>query len=101
MNQFLWGALTALSFVATTFFWKFWQRTRDSVFLGLAAGFFLITVHWAALAIVTPNDETRHYLYVLRFLGFVVMIAGVVAKNRSPRRSAIRTPPPGRLRAPR
>jgi hypothetical protein len=100
VNQFLWGVLATLSFVATAFFWKFWQRTKDGVFLGLGTGFFLLTVHWAALGVVNPSDETRHYLYVVRFLAFVVMIAGVVAKNRSPRRSAIRTPPPGRLRAP-
>jgi len=49
-------------------------------------------VHWSALAVVNPSDDTRHYVYVVRFLAFVVMIAGVVAKNRSPRRPI--TPPP-------
>jgi Na+/proline symporter len=86
MNQFLWGVLAALSLVVAVFFWRFWRRTRDAVFVGLAAGFTLLTIHWAALGIVNPNDETRHYLYLVRFFGFLVMIAGVVAKNRSPRR---------------
>jgi hypothetical protein len=86
VNQFLWGVLAALSLVVAVFFWKFWRRTRDALFVGLAAGFALLTIHWAALGVVNPSDETRHYLYIVRFFGFVVMIAGVIAKNRSPRR---------------
>jgi Na+/proline symporter len=99
MNLFLWGMLAALSLVAAAFFWKYWRRTRDGLFLGLAAGFGLLTVHWVALSMVNPSDETRHYLYIVRFLAFVVMIAGVVAKNRSPRRPISRTPPPDRRRS--
>ena len=101
MNQFLWGALAALSFVAAAFFWKFFLRTRDGLFRAFALGFAILTAHWAALGVLNPSDETRHYLYVLRFLGFVVMIAGVVVKNRSPRRPVSLTPYPGRERAPR
>jgi hypothetical protein len=96
MNQFLWGMAAALSLVATAFFWKYWRRTRDGLFLGLAVGFGLFTLHWTGLAAVNPSDETRHYLYALRFLAFVLMIAGVVAKNRSPRRTVSLTPAPRR-----
>lgn len=101
MNQFFCGVLAALSFVAAAFFWKFFKRTRDGLFRALALGFGILTVHWAALGVLNPSDETRHYLYILRFLSFVVMIAGVVAKNRSPRRAVSLTPYPGRERAPR
>jgi hypothetical protein len=83
MNQFLWGMVAALSLVAAVFFWKFWRRTRETLFVALAAGFGLLAAHWAALGVLNPGDETRHYLYIVRFLAFVVMIAGVVAKNRS------------------
>ncbi len=83
MNQFLWGIVAALCLVAAAFFWKFWRRTRETLFVALAAGFGLLAAHWAALGILNPGDETRHYLYIVRFLAFVVMIAGVVAKNRS------------------
>jgi hypothetical protein len=83
MNQFLWGILAALCFVSAAFFWKFWRRTRETLFVAFAAGFGLLAVHWAALGVLNPGDETRHYLYIVRFLAFVVMIAGVVAKNRS------------------
>ena len=99
MNQFMWGALAALSFVAAAFFWKFFGRTRDGLFRALSAGFALLTIHWAALGLLNPGDETGHYVYILRFLAFIVMIAGVVAKNRSPRRALSRTPAPGRQRA--
>jgi hypothetical protein len=83
MNQMLWGASAALSVVAAVHFFKFWKRTRDSLFLALAAGFATLGLHWAALGVLNPGDETRHYLYVLRFAAFALIIAGVVNKNRS------------------
>src|SRR5688572_14700830 len=92
MNQFLWGVIAALSLVAAIFFWKYWRRTHDGLFLGLSVGFGLLMAHWSALAVVNPSDDTRHYLYIVRFLAFVVMIAGVVAKNRSPRRPIAQPP---------
>jgi hypothetical protein len=98
MSQFLWGVIAALSLVAAVFFWKYWRRTRDGLFLGLSVGFALLTLHWSALAVVNPSDDTRHYLYIVRFFAFVVMIAGVVAKNRSPRRPIAPMPPQGRRR---
>jgi peptidoglycan/LPS O-acetylase OafA/YrhL len=90
-------ATRILSFmlVSAAFFWKFFQRTRDGLFLGMAAGFGILAAHWAALGVLNPGDETRHLLYIARLLAFVVMIAGVVAKNRSPRRPISRTPLPG------
>jgi hypothetical protein len=83
MNQLLWGALFGLSVVTSAFFWKFWKRTRDRLFLAFSGGFGVLSVHWVALGIANPLSETRHYLYVLRFLAFALIIAGVVAKNRS------------------
>lgn len=83
MNQFLWGALSILSTVAAVFFWKFWRRTRDPLFSAFTAGFGMLALHWIALGILNPSDETRHFLYVPRFLAFALILWGVVRKNRS------------------
>jgi hypothetical protein len=82
VNQFLWGASAALSVTAAAFFFRFWRRTRDVLFLAFAAGFSVLAVHWLALGMMNPASETRHYLYVIRFAAFALFTAGVVAKNR-------------------
>jgi hypothetical protein len=82
MNQFLWGVQAALCGVAATFFWSFWKRTDDSLFRAFAAGFAALSVHWIGLGLLNPSVETRHYLYLVRLLAFVLFIAGVVSKNR-------------------
>lgn len=83
MNQFLWGALSALSVVAAVFFLKFWRRTRDRLFAAFAAGFGILAVHWATLGLLNPANEAREYWYLPRFGAFALIIWGVVVKNRS------------------
>lgn len=83
MNDFFWGALSALTGVAAVFFWKFWRRTRDQLFLALSAGFAVLALHWVALGLMSPTSETRHYWYVPRFLAFALILWGVIRKNRS------------------
>jgi hypothetical protein len=84
MNQFLWGALAALSAVAAIFFWKFWKRTRDQLFATFAAGFAVLAVHWVGLGLLNPSREELHYLYVARFVAFALIAWGVIRKNKSP-----------------
>lgn len=82
MNQFLWGASASLSVIAAVFFLRFWRRTRDVLFVAFSAGFAMLAWHWLALGVMNPASETRHYLYLIRFVAFALFIAGVVAKNR-------------------
>jgi hypothetical protein len=82
VNQFLWGATAALSAIAALFFGRFWHRTRDRLFAHFALGFALLALHWLTLGVLNPGDETRHYVYFVRFLAFALFIAGVVSKNR-------------------
>ena len=38
---------------------------------------------WALLALVNPSDETRPYAYAIRLIAFLLMIVGMVDKNRA------------------
>jgi hypothetical protein len=87
MIQFLWGIIAALCAVAATFFVKFWRQTRDGLFVGFALGFGTLAVHWGALGLLHPGNETRHYLFFVRLLAFGFIIAGVARKNRPTPRS--------------
>lgn len=66
-------------------FLRFWRRGRDRLFAFFSAGFFILGVHWLALAFVTMEHGSEHVLYGIRLLAFGLIIVGVVDKNRSQR----------------
>jgi hypothetical protein len=76
------GALTACAAMAGLFFARFYRATRDRLFLAFAVAFWALGLHWALLVSVHPSDESRHQLYLLRLLAFVVLIAGIIDRNR-------------------
>ena len=82
MNQFLWGALTMACVVAALFFLKFWSQTRDRLFAAFSAAFAAMAVNWAILGLSTPSNEARHFVYAIRLVAIILIIAGVADKNR-------------------
>jgi Family of unknown function (DUF5985) len=84
--QFLWGALTMAGLVAGLFFFRFWRLSRDRLFLLMGIAFWVLALNWLGLAVLPRIDESRHYVYLLRLLAFLLIIAGIVDKNRSARR---------------
>jgi hypothetical protein len=82
MIQFLWGALSASASIVALLFLRFWRDTRDRIFLFFSAAFLMLCLNWSALVFIEPRLETRHYVYLLRLLAFMLIIAGVVDKNR-------------------
>ncbi|ABS24305.1 DUF5985 family protein [Anaeromyxobacter sp. Fw109-5] len=82
MRGFAWGVLAAGCAVAGLFFLRFWRESRDRLFAGFAAAFFILCVNWLVLGITNSGDETRHNAYVLRLVAFLVLIWAIVDKNR-------------------
>jgi hypothetical protein len=82
INEFLLGAAAALAVVASLFFLRYWRLTRDRLFLGFSAAFVLLAVNWGLAAGVAPANESRHWIYLLRLLAFLVILAAIVDKNR-------------------
>ena len=79
--DFLAGAVTLGYFVAAAFFLRFWRRTHDRLFLAFAAAFLLLSVNQALAAFLGAGDERTPYTYVLRVLGFVLILYAIVDKN--------------------
>ena len=85
------GLVPILQAVAATagwingvFFWRFWRQSRDQLFVMFAIAFWLLALSWAVLALFNPSGESRPFVYALRLLAFLLIIAGVVQKNRHP-----------------
>jgi hypothetical protein len=75
------GALT-LGFLAVgLFFLKFWRRTGDRLFATFAVAFALLAVNQAAPVLLDISSEDQGYIYLLRLLAFLLIIAAVLSKN--------------------
>ena len=83
---FLQGFSVAGALIAGLLFLRFWRASRDRLFVHFAIGFWMIAASWAALGLFSPTEEARPYVYGLRLVAFLLIISGIVVKNRSQRR---------------
>ena len=83
MKPFCWGMLTMAGLVASLFFVRYWRVTGDRLFAFFAVAFALLAINWLALGAVDPTFEARHLIYLVRLAAFVLIIVGIVDKNRS------------------
>lgn len=82
-DSMLMGAVGMASFVAALFFLRFWTQTRDQFFLLFALAFALDSVSRVMIGLTSPSAELEPMLYLLRLGTFGLIIAAIVAKNRS------------------
>ena len=81
MIEFLSGAVTLGCVIAAVFFLRFWRRTRDRLFLAFAVAFFLLALNQALAQWLGAADERVGYTYLLRVIGFILILAGIIDKN--------------------
>ena len=82
MNDFLRGALSMSAWLAGLFFLRFWHVTRDRLFVFMSIAFWMLGLNWLCLALLNVAVESRHQLYVLRLIAFLLILVGVIDKNR-------------------
>ena len=80
---FLHGAVAMGCTVVAVFFLRFWQQSRDRLFLRFAAAFFTLALSYALLGLLTFATEWRLYVFVVRLLAFCMILYGIFEKNRS------------------
>lgn len=82
MDDFLSGIVVVLCAVAALIFTRFWRQSKDRLFGFFAGSFFLLGLNYALLAFNPRESEIRPYLYVVRLIAFLLLIAGILDKNR-------------------
>ena len=60
---------------------RFWRKTGDRLFLMFAIAFFLLALNQALAQWLGAADERVGYTYLLRVIGFVLILGGIVDKN--------------------
>ena len=86
MIEFLAGACTLAFVVAAFYFLRFWRKTGDRLFASFAVAFLLMALNQLAVAAFEASDERSGYSYILRVLGFVLILYGILGKNMRSRR---------------
>ena len=85
MKPFLLGAIAMACMIAALFFFRFWRRTDDALFAFFAFAFWLLAAVQALTAFATVPLEERTWLYLLRLAAFILILAGILLKNRRAR----------------
>lgn len=86
MIDFLNGVAMAASLGVGLFFLRMWRESRDRFFALFGLAFWILAVNWLVLVWASPASEHRHYVYAIRLVAFLVIIAAIADKNRAGRR---------------
>jgi hypothetical protein len=81
MIDFLAGAVTLAFVLAAVFFLRFWRRTSDRLFLSFAVAFLLFAINQALAHLLDVDTEPASFIYGLRVIGFLIILAAIVDKN--------------------
>jgi hypothetical protein len=87
-SQFLSGAIMLGYLAIGFFFFRFWRKTRDSLFAVFAASFCVLAIERILLLLTTNTlrdadlHEMRPYVYFVRFTAFMLIIVAFWLKNR-------------------
>jgi hypothetical protein len=79
--NFFSGAIAFGFCIAGLFFLKFWRRTRDPFFGSFALAFFLMGLGRIAEAVLRNHDDSNPTVYLVRALGFAIIIWAIIQKN--------------------
>jgi len=82
IEGFLLGVIVTTSLTAAGFFWRFWRKTRDSLFFAFAAAFFIEGLNRIGILFTDKPSEGSPVIYVVRLVAFLLLLGAIVAKNR-------------------
>ena len=91
LAHFIHGATMMANVLVSLYFLRFWRETRDRLFATFSVAFLIFAVNRILLSVLDTENEARTFVYVLRLIGFLLIIAGVVYKNRPARRDEQRS----------
>jgi Family of unknown function (DUF5985) len=80
-SDFFSGMITMGYFVASAFFFRFWVRTSDALFIAFSVSFLLLAISAALTSLLSLPYEERSWLYLIRLVAFVLLIGAILGKN--------------------
>lgn len=83
MKPLLMGAIGMAALVISMFFARYWQTTRDRLYLFFAASFAVQGLDRFILGLLSDGSEDQSLFYLLRLVAYLFIIVAIVDKNRS------------------
>lgn len=81
MYELLSGALMLSCFVASLFFYKFWKKTHDKLFIMFSAAFAMLSFERFVLGYLGTR-EVFTSVYLIRLCAFILILMAIIHKNR-------------------
>ena len=82
LYDFLAGAVAFGFLVCSLFFMRYWNRSKDELFLSFALAFALLGLGQAIIALANIPTEERGSLYLFRLAAFLLILLAIYRKNR-------------------
>lgn len=81
VNGFLLGVIATTSLIAALFFFKFWRRTGDFLFLAFGLAFAIEGCNRIAMLLSAHPNEGATGIYLVRLFAFLLILAAILKKN--------------------
>lgn len=82
ITAFLLGVVATTSLIAGIFFLRFWRDTHDLLFLAFAIAFLIEAADRTAMLFAEHPNEASPWVYVVRLAAFLIILGGIIHKNR-------------------
>ncbi len=83
LYQFLSGSICFGAWTGGVFFFTYWKKTRDRLFLIFGISFWLMAIERLFLAILNdPVQEDHSLIYLIRLSAFILILFAIYDKNR-------------------
>ncbi|HEY8579806.1 MAG TPA: DUF5985 family protein [Beijerinckiaceae bacterium] len=79
--DFVTGMIAMGFLTGAMFFFRFWARSRDALFLWFAAAFTVLFASQALIVATGVPREEQTVTYLLRLLAFCLILVAILIKN--------------------
>jgi Family of unknown function (DUF5985) len=80
INLMLAGATTLAGCTIALFFWRFWRKTGDRLFIFFAIAFLLLGIEHLCIGFF--GHQVQALVYLIRLAAFLLIVYAIIDKNR-------------------
>lgn len=82
LERFMLGIIFTTSIVAAAFFFKFWRKTHERLFLAFGVAFLIEGFNRLGFLFLDDPSEGSPAIYTIRLVAFLLVLVAILSKNR-------------------